>query len=78
MKLPRGVAGDRVVRALERLGYGAIRQQGSHVMLRHAGPPAHTITVPLHSPLKTGTLHGILSEVAQARSIAIESITESL
>jgi predicted RNA binding protein YcfA (HicA-like mRNA interferase family) len=31
MKLPRGISGDRVVRALERLGYEAIRQKGSHV-----------------------------------------------
>ena len=51
-----------------------IRQKGSHVRLRHEGPPAHAITVPRHNPLKTGTLYGILSEVAEMRSIAIESI----
>jgi hypothetical protein len=28
----------------------------------------------LHSSLKTGTLHGILSEVARMRSITVESI----
>jgi predicted RNA binding protein YcfA (HicA-like mRNA interferase family) len=67
MRLPRGVSADRLIRALERLGYEVIRQKGSHVRLRHAGLPAHTITVPLHNPLKTGTLHGTLSEVA-ARS----------
>ena len=78
MRLPRGVSADRVIRALERLGYGVIRQKGSHVRLRHEGPPVHTITVPLHNPLKSGTLHGILSEVAQKQSIAIESLTESL
>lgn len=78
MKLPRGVSADRVIRALEHLGYGVIRQKGSHVRLRHEGPPVHTITVPLHNPLKSGTLHGILSEIAQTRSIAIESLMESL
>jgi predicted RNA binding protein YcfA (HicA-like mRNA interferase family) len=78
MKLPRGVSGDRVIRALERIGYGVIRQKGSHVRLRHEGPPAHSVTVPLHNPLKAGTLHGILSEVAQTRSIAIESIVDLL
>ncbi len=78
MKLPRGVSADRVILALERLGYVTIRQKGSHVRLRHEGPPAHTITVPLHNPLKTGTLHGILSEVALARSITVESIAELL
>jgi predicted RNA binding protein YcfA (HicA-like mRNA interferase family) len=78
MKLPRGVSADRVILALERLGYAVMRQKGSHVRLRHPGPPVHTITVPLHNPLKTGTLHGILSEVAQVRSITIESLAESL
>ena len=78
MKLPRGVSADRVIRALERLGYEVIRQKGSHVRLRHEGPPAHAITVPLHNPLKTGTLHGSLSEVAQMRSLTIESIADLL
>jgi predicted RNA binding protein YcfA (HicA-like mRNA interferase family) len=78
MKLPRGVSGDRLIRALERLGHGVIRQKGSHVRLRHPGPPSHTITIPLHSPMKLGTLHGILTEVAQMRSIAIESLAELL
>lgn len=78
MKFPRGVPSDRLIRALERLGYGVIRQKGSHVRLRHEGPPAHVITVPQHNPLKTGTLHGVLSEVAQMRSITIESIIELL
>ena len=78
MKLPRGVPADRLIGALERLGYGVIRQKGSHVRLRHEGPPAHTITIPLHNPLKTGTLHGILHEVAHKRSIAIESLAELL
>jgi len=78
MKLPRGVSTDRLIRALEHLGYGVIRQKGSHVRLRHEGPAAHTITVPRHNPLKTGTLHSILAEVAQMRSVTIESITELL
>ncbi len=78
MKLPRGVSGDRVVRSLERLGYGVIRHKGSHVRLRHEGPPIHLITVPMHNPLKSGTLHGILSEVAQKRSISIAAIADLL
>ncbi len=78
MKLPRGVSGDRLIRALEHLGYAVVRQKGSHVRLRHQGPPAHTITVPLHNPLKTGTLHGILTEVAVMRSTDLESLCELL
>jgi predicted RNA binding protein YcfA (HicA-like mRNA interferase family) len=78
MKLPRGVSGDRLVRALEHLGYEVVRQKGSHVRLRHNGPPAHLVTVPLHNPLKIGTLHGILSEVGHMRSIDLESLAELL
>lgn len=76
MKLPRSVSGDRLIRALEHLGYSVIRQRGSHVRMRHSGPPVHAITVPLHDQLKTGTLHGILSEVADMRSIPVEVLAQ--
>ena len=36
------------------------------------------ITVPGHNPLKTGTLHFILAEVAQIRSVTIGSLAEML
>jgi predicted RNA binding protein YcfA (HicA-like mRNA interferase family) len=78
MRLPRGVSAGRVIRALEHLGYQVIRQKGSHLRLRHEGPPPHAITVPQHNPLKAGTLHGILSGVAEKRSITIESIADLL
>jgi predicted RNA binding protein YcfA (HicA-like mRNA interferase family) len=78
MKLPRGVSADRLIRVLEHLGYAVVRQKGSHVRLRHAGPPVHMITIPSHNPVKAGTLHGILSEVSQMRSITIESLSEML
>jgi predicted RNA binding protein YcfA (HicA-like mRNA interferase family) len=78
MKLPRGVSADRLIRVLERVGYAVIRQKGSHVRLRHEGPPAHLITIPDHKQLKTGTLHGILAEVAQARSITVEALADLL
>ncbi len=78
MRLPRGVSGDRLVTALQRLGYQVIRQKGSHIRLRHEGPPTHTVTVPLHSPLKTGTLHSILAEIAQTRSTSIAALLELL
>jgi predicted RNA binding protein YcfA (HicA-like mRNA interferase family) len=78
MRLPRSVSGDRVIRALHHLGYSVVRQQGSHVRLQHPGPPAHSITVPRHNSLKTGTLHAILDEAARMRSITIESLVELL
>ena len=78
MKLPRGVSSARLVRVLERLGYRVIRQKGSHIRLRHDGPPPHAISVPRHDALKTGTLHGILAEIARMRSLTVESLAELL
>ncbi len=78
MKLPRGVSGKRLIRALEHVGYTVVHQKGSHVRLRSDRPPAHTITVPLHDSLKTGTLHDILAEVAQARSVTVEFLAQFL
>ena len=74
MKLPRDVSSDRLIRVLERLGYRMIRQKGSHARLRHPGPPSHTITVPQHNRLKTGTLYGILADVARMRSKPVENL----
>ena len=78
MKLPRGVSADRLIRALERLGYAVIRQKGSHLRLFHEAAPTHSISVPQHDPLKIGTFHGILAEVAQAQSISVQDILDLL
>jgi predicted RNA binding protein YcfA (HicA-like mRNA interferase family) len=78
MKLPRDVGSRRLIKALEQAGYVVIRQRGSHVRVKHAGPPEHSITIPMHDPLKMGTLHGILSEVARARKIPMEGLVELL
>ncbi len=78
MKLPRGVSGDRLIRMLERLGYEVLRQKGSHVRLRHPGPPLHLVTIPKHDPLKAGTLHGILAEVAMMQGITLDALAKLL
>jgi hypothetical protein len=38
--------------------------------------PVTRFTVTMHNPMKAGTFHGILSEVAEGRSVSIESIIE--
>ena len=64
--------------ALEKPGYAVIRQKGSHVRLFHEAAPVHSISVPMHDPLKIGTFHGILAEVARAQSISIQDIIDLL
>ena len=58
-KLPRGLSGDRVRRALERAGFRLKRQKGSHMVLRRKNPFAQVV-VPAHRNLDTGTLGSIL------------------
>ena len=64
MKLPRDLTGDELISALVRFGYIATRQTGSHVRLTSRRSDEHHVTVPRHSPLRVGTLNGILSDVA--------------
>ncbi|UWZ82152.1 type II toxin-antitoxin system HicA family toxin [Occallatibacter riparius] len=78
MKLPGDVSASRLIRVLEHLGYQVLRQRGSHIRLRHDGPPQHSVSVPNHDPLKKGTLHGIVSEVARARSMLLEDLIGQL
>jgi len=78
VKLSRSVSADKLIRALEKLGYEVIRQKGSHIRLLHKAPPTHSISVPQHNPLKIGTFHGILTEVAQAQSVSIQEILDLL
>jgi len=62
-KLPRGLSGWEVVRALGRLGFTTARQTGSHVNLRRSTPEGDIpVTVPLHRSLKVGTLRAILRQ----------------
>jgi predicted RNA binding protein YcfA (HicA-like mRNA interferase family) len=58
--LPR-VSGQQAIRALERLGFIAVRQRGSHVVLKkETEEGAVGCSVPLHKELAAGTLRGIL------------------
>lgn len=62
MHLPpkrKPISGQRCVKILcQQFGFEAVRQRGSHVVLR--SHQAGTV-VPLHKELKPGTLRGILS-----------------
>jgi len=59
----RRVSGREAIRALERLGFKQVRQQGSHVVLRKDTPEgASGCVVPLHRELAVGTLRGILRQ----------------
>ncbi len=69
MRLPRDLTGAQLIVALAKLGYMRTRQTGSHVRITCSQPVQHHVTVPLHDPLRIGTLAAILQDVAQAQSL---------
>lgn len=61
-KLPQ-VRGDRLVKALIKLGWFVDRTRGSHVVMRNDREPKAMIVVPVHSNcIKSGTLSNILKK----------------
>ena len=55
-------SGARLVNALEKIGFVALRQKGSHVLMRHREDFSRRATIPMHGskPVKQGTLRAIL------------------
>ncbi len=66
MKLPL-LSAKEVCKFLEKEGFVAIRQKGSHKFYRH--PDGRTTVVPIHSnkDIKRGLLKGILEEIHMSR-----------
>jgi len=61
-KLPV-LSGDDLIKALKKFGYESVRQEGSHVRLRHSTESQrHPLTVPRHKALKPGLLRRILRD----------------
>lgn len=69
-KLPV-VSGQKAVKALSKLGFEAVRQRGSHVVMKGRG---RTFAVPLHPELDRGTLRAILREA----NVSVEEFLDAL
>jgi predicted RNA binding protein YcfA (HicA-like mRNA interferase family) len=79
VKIPRDVHGFDLARALRRLGYEQVRQEGSHLRLTTQVNGPHHVTVPNHKPLKTGTLvGGVLKPVAAHHKLTVDELVRQL
>jgi len=78
MRLPRDLTGAQLVRALGKLDYQPTRQTGSHVRLTCESPAQHHVTVPLHDPLRIGTLAAILAAVAVAHGLTRDELQQKI
>ncbi len=64
MKIPGDISGKDIIKALKIFEYNVVRQNGSHIMVTTSKNGEHHLAIPNHNPIKTGTLNGIISQVA--------------
>jgi predicted RNA binding protein YcfA (HicA-like mRNA interferase family) len=59
VKLPRDISGGDAVKALKRLGFETVRQEGSHIRMANG---ARRVTIPNHKSIAPGTLQSMLRQ----------------
>jgi predicted RNA binding protein YcfA (HicA-like mRNA interferase family) len=77
-RLPRDVSGPELAKLLEAFGYVVTRQKGSHLRLTTQEGGEHHVTVPNHNALRTGTLNGVLKDVAEHAGVARDVVVDKL
>jgi predicted RNA binding protein YcfA (HicA-like mRNA interferase family) len=78
MRLPRDLSGSDLAQSLSKLGYVITRQTGSHLRLTTHEHGEHHLTIPLHSPLRVGTLSAILADVGTHFTLTREQLLDKL
>ena len=78
MKIPRDLSGKELIKLLGKYGYNITTQRGSHIKITTQKNGEHHLAVPNHSPLKIGTLNGIITQVANHFSITKNQVLENL
>jgi predicted RNA binding protein YcfA (HicA-like mRNA interferase family) len=65
----RVLSGEEICKILERNGFAGVRQRGSHrVMQKRAEGSTVTVPVPLHGPVRRGTLLSIIRQSGIVKS----------
>jgi len=62
--------GQQLIRALERAGFEALRQRGSHLRMRH--PNGRVVTIPLHAGQDIG--RGLLRKILRDAELTAEEL----
>jgi predicted RNA binding protein YcfA (HicA-like mRNA interferase family) len=78
VKIPRDISGTKLIQLLQQFGYEVTRQTGSHIRLTTQENGQHHITIPLHDPLKIGTLNSILRSVAEHFGLTKDEFIEKV
>jgi len=77
-KIPRNLTGKDLIKKLQKLGYEPTRQSGSHIRITTHEGGTHHVTIPNHTPLKVGTLSGILKDIADHFNITKEELVNQI
>ena len=78
MRLPRDLSGSDLAQSLHKLGYLVTRQTGSHLRLTTHDQGEHHLTIPLHSPLRVGTMSAILADVSSHFKLSRNQLLDKL
>ena len=78
MKTPRAISGDERSKALQHFGYRIVRQKGSHMRLTTTQNGEHQLIGPRHGAVRIGTLHQIMSDVAEHFEIDVSHVRDIL
>jgi len=76
MKLPRNLSGREIVNGLLRVGYESVRQKGDHVYMTTMVNGEQHVAIPLHNPVKVGTLAAILLAVSAHVRVSREELLD--
>ena len=78
-KIPRDISGRDLANLLKKFGYEITRQTGSHMRLTSSiKNEPHHITIPVHTPLKIGTLSQILKDIANCLKMSKDDFIKKL
>jgi len=78
MKLPRDLSGPELAKLLRPFGYEITRQTASHLRVTTSRQGEHHVTIPNHSPVKLGTLSGILADVSKHLGVSRDDLVKQL
>jgi predicted RNA binding protein YcfA (HicA-like mRNA interferase family) len=78
VKIPRDVAASELIKALRVLDYAVTRQKGSHIRITTNRDGQNHEVIPNHSPIKVGTVQGILKRIAAHHHLTVTELLEML
>jgi predicted RNA binding protein YcfA (HicA-like mRNA interferase family) len=67
-----------LIKALRALDYSVTRQKGSHIRITTNRNGQNHEVIPNHSPIKVGTLQGILKRIATHHRVTVDDLLKLL